>query len=191
MMNEKIRSIATGQPPEFRIAPPPAVRLSAVVRKNGGAVPDWDPSAAIVFFESMPALMCKAEEADLDIARVIVEGDNDAVEFLYLLASLPQTFTADVLWICESDRGFLSATGRGGDRILLALPPDQVRFYLEVNELVTEQLALRSDLSCRAIRLCRDHEVAVGGIEVARASRALLTEDDEVISVGITELLEE
>ena len=50
-------------------------------------------------------------------------------------------FTGDVLLIREDDSAFLSSLGRGGDRVLYALTANDLRFYLETNELVTGRIA--------------------------------------------------
>ncbi len=90
-----------------------------------------------------PMLRETLEALDFDVVRVIVEGRHSALEFLRLLAAVPPALMADVLWIAPDESGFLSAIGRGGDRVLYLLPADQVRFYLEVNELVMEPRLLR------------------------------------------------
>jgi len=90
-----------------------------------------------------PKLRETLEALDFDVARVIVEGQHSPMEFLRLLAAIPSVLRADVLWIAPDESAFLSAIGRGGDRILYLLPADQVRFYLEINELVTEPRVLR------------------------------------------------
>lgn len=140
-MNRKLQQPAVHESPMRQVANASA-RISAIVGKPTGPETDWDSSAPIAFFGSISEVMREAEGTDLDIARIIIEGGNSALEFLYLLSGLRSTCVADVLWICENRSGFLSATGRGGDRILYTLAPDQVRFYLEINGLVTELASL-------------------------------------------------
>ena len=41
-----------------------------------------------------------------------------------------------VTLIRDDETGFLSATGRGGDRILYALSAEDIRFYLETTSLI-------------------------------------------------------
>jgi hypothetical protein len=67
-------------------------------------------------------------------------GDGD--EFLDLLAALPDEFSGDVLLVRDDGTGVLSASGRGGNRVLYALMAHDVRFYLETHELVLSRVAL-------------------------------------------------
>jgi hypothetical protein len=78
----------------------------------------------------------------LDVERVIFDRSCSAADYLSFLAEVPQEFNGDVVMIREDDTGFMSATGRGGDRILYALSADDMEFYLETQRLVsqTEQL---------------------------------------------------
>ena len=64
-------------------------------------------------------------------------------EYLDLLAALPAEFGADVMLIRNDESGYLSASGRGGDRALYSLRANDVRFYLEANDLVTGRIAFR------------------------------------------------
>jgi hypothetical protein len=74
---------------------------------------------------------------DADIERIILDRSSSASEYLSLLAELPNEFMGDVAMIRDDETGFLSATGRGGDRILYALSANDVRFYLETHILVS------------------------------------------------------
>lgn len=141
-MNEQMQETPFEPWPELRVAQAPTDRISAIVGGSTGPVTDWDSSAAVAFFGSISEVMRGVEAPELDIARIIIEGGNSTLEFLHLLSRIGSSCLADILWICESGSGFLSATGRGGDRILFALPPDQVRFYLEINALVTDRFSL-------------------------------------------------
>jgi hypothetical protein len=73
---------------------------------------------------------------DSDVERIILDRSSSAADYLSLLAELPREFVGDVLMIRDDETGFLSSMGRGGDRILYALSPVDVRFYLETNMLV-------------------------------------------------------
>lgn len=86
-------------------------------------------------FEILSAL----SEPDLDIARVIIDRAATAEDFLDLLANLPVEFSGDVVRIDQNGAGFLSAAGRGGDRVLYALQPKDVRFYLGMHDLIVER----------------------------------------------------
>jgi hypothetical protein len=86
------------------------------------------------------------EEMEQDVERVILDHSSTAADYLTLLTSLPAEFTGDVLLIRDDDSGFLSATGRGGDRVLYALRAQDVEFYLETHGLLAaaEVLQLKS-----------------------------------------------
>ena len=107
------------------------------VHCRGNRVAFLDSVDAIRF-----ALDASVTDIGLDIERVIIDRAGTADEFLDLLARLPLELAADVLLIRDDGRGFLSAMGRGGGRMLYALQPHDVRFYLEAHELVTGRAAL-------------------------------------------------
>jgi hypothetical protein len=88
------------------------------------------------------ALARGVEDLGEDIDSVIIDGTATASEYLNLLSTLPPTYAGDVVLI-ETDSAFVSATGRGGDRVLYALRPEDVRFYLETKMLIgaSEQVA--------------------------------------------------
>lgn len=121
------------------------LRLTLVARGTNKPDADWKytprPAAQTVFIESLPALkIAVATGTGLDIERVVVDRASCAAGFLDLLTAIPH-FTGDVVLIRDSGDGFLSATVRGGDRILYALTSDDVRFYLETHDLVTGRTA--------------------------------------------------
>jgi hypothetical protein len=101
----------------------------------GGDPRPWNdhPSREVVFYEQTAPLLAALNEEELDIERVILDGIGSPQAFLELLASLPATYAGDVLNIDDGGRAFLSATGRGGDRVLYALEPNDVSFYLELH----------------------------------------------------------
>ncbi|HEV2720356.1 MAG TPA: hypothetical protein VG323_10095 [Thermoanaerobaculia bacterium] len=74
------------------------------------------------------------EELGKEIESVVIDGTATAGEYLQLLAMLPASFNGDVVLILD-DGAFLSASGRGGDRVLYTLAPDDLRFYLETKML--------------------------------------------------------
>jgi hypothetical protein len=112
---------------------------------RGGSAPDrpWiigrDAPHRVIFvgsFGMIPyALARGVEELREDIDSVIIDGTATAAEYLHLLSALPPSYHGDVVLI-ESDSAFISATGRGGDRVLYALRPEDVQFYLETKMLV-------------------------------------------------------
>lgn len=86
-----------------------------------------------------------------DVERIILDRSSSASDYLALLAELPDVFHGDVLLIRDDETGFLSSTGRGGDRILYALSPEDVRFYLETTSLI--------EAGSAAIAPAREHAV--------------------------------
>jgi len=68
-----------------------------------------------------------------DVERVVLDGCASAAEFLDLLASLPMEFVGDVVFGTEQGPGFISAMGRGGDRVLHAFNAIDLDFYLETH----------------------------------------------------------
>ena len=94
----------------------------------------------LIFIDALPFLrhaidrgINKLEE---DVERVIIDRTGTALQYLQALASLPAEFFGDVLFILSDGNGFLSSTGRGGDRVLYTLAGDDVDFYLRTNHLV-------------------------------------------------------
>ena len=88
------------------------------------------------------SLRAALAEPMLDTERVVLDGVAPAETFLEMLAALPPHFNGDMLRIDKRGAGFLSATGRGGDRVLYALEPDDVHFYLTTHELLREPESL-------------------------------------------------
>lgn len=120
-------------------------RITLIARKASKPDVDWNyarsASMRVAFLDSINAtkfaLGVAVNDVALDIERVIVDRAGSAEEFLDLLTAIPNEFTGDVLLIRDDGTGFLSATGRGGDRVLYALVARDVRFYLETHDLVT------------------------------------------------------
>lgn len=125
------------------------LRFTMIARDPAKPEMDWDYAAchrnATAFLKSLRAvrnaLRAAVNEARLDVARVIVDRTGDANGFLEMLATLPQDFVGDLLFIRDDGSGVLSATARGGDRVLYALTSHDVRFYLEAHELVSGRVA--------------------------------------------------
>jgi hypothetical protein len=92
----------------------------------------------LIFVESFGvipfALARGIEEMGKDIECVIIDGTATASEYLHLLSALPPVYAGDLVLI-QNDCAFVSATGRGGDRVLYALRPEDVHFYLETKML--------------------------------------------------------
>jgi hypothetical protein len=125
-------------------------RITLIARQQTKPYFDWNHSRAraqrVAFLDSVNALSfalgAAMNDVGLDVERIIVDRSGDAEEFLHLLSGMPLEFTGDILFIRDDGAGFLSATGRGGDRVLYALSGYDIRFYLETHDLVTGRAAL-------------------------------------------------
>jgi hypothetical protein len=119
-------------------------RITLVARRAGTSARDWDATRdspnRIIFLEAFPvlryALTSGVAEMQQDVERVVIDRSATASQYLETLAALPAEFNGDVLFIRPDDAGFLSATGRGGDRVLYSLSARDVQFYLEAHGLV-------------------------------------------------------
>lgn len=124
--------------------------VTLIVREPAKPAMDWNgrtaagPRVAFVCTVAMlrAALDTAMRSVGLEVARVIVDRAGAADDFLDLLTALPAELTGDVLLIRDDGTGVLSATARGGDRVLYALQPRDVRFYLETNNLVRARVML-------------------------------------------------
>lgn len=125
-------------------------RITLIARDSRKPDLDWNHAwctqMRVAFVETIGALRLAlasaVSEIGLDVGRVIVDRAGSADELLVLLTELPAAFHGDVVYVRDDGSGVLSATARGGDRVLYALTPHDVRFYLEANGLVTGRLAL-------------------------------------------------
>lgn len=130
---------------------PTQQRITLIAREMSKPDVDWNYANSaprrVAFLESVAALRLALGTAlfdvGLDIERVIIDRAGCSNDFLKLLAGVPSEFAGDMLLINDDGAGFLSATGRGGDRVVYALSADDMRFYLETHELVTGRAALR------------------------------------------------
>jgi hypothetical protein len=129
-------------------------RITLITRAPRSPHRCWDTAldapSRLIFPKSLNvlrhALAHAVAEMEQDVERVILDCSSTAGDFLELLTSLPAEFTGDVLMIREGESGFLSATGRGGDRVLYAVSAHDVEFYLETHGLLAnaEVLELKS-----------------------------------------------
>ncbi|MFL6248685.1 MAG: hypothetical protein ACJ74H_21860 [Thermoanaerobaculia bacterium] len=124
-------------------------RITLIAREATKPDVDWNYARCrgenVAFLDSVGALKFAVRSAlrdRLDIERMIVDRAGNAAEFLDLLAAVPNELAGDILLILDNGAGFMSSTGRGGDRVLYALTPHDVRFYLETQDLVTGRVAL-------------------------------------------------
>lgn len=120
----------------------PSRRITVIAREHHYHF-DWledSPESLIAFIDAGPCLRLSIDavlnEPTLDVERLIIDDAATADVFLEILAALPAHFSGDVLRIDGWGCGFLSATGRGGDRLLYSLRPNDVRFYLYAHCLV-------------------------------------------------------
>ncbi len=119
-------------------------RITLVARPPQLPERSWDRSlgaeSRLVMLDSYTVLrysMAKPlVDLDVDVERIILDRSSSASDYLALLASLPHEFTGDVLMIRDDESGFLSSTGRGGDRVLYALTANDMQFYLEAHGLI-------------------------------------------------------
>lgn len=119
-------------------------RITLVARGSASPPRSWDmaPDAQsrLIFVDGFPvlqyALRNAMTELDRDVERVILDRAITATQYLDLLATLPHEFNGDILFVRYDDSGFLSATGRGGDRLLYSLGSSDVLFYLSAHGLV-------------------------------------------------------
>jgi hypothetical protein len=125
-------------------------RITLIASRTTTPTRDWNyggsAHSSTAFLESIDslrsALTPSMMEAGFDFERAIVDGAGTADDFLKLVARLPVQFTGDVLHVNDDGAGYLSAAGRGGDRVLYALTAYDIRFYLEAYDLVTGRMAM-------------------------------------------------
>jgi len=120
-------------------------RITLISRSKSAPERGWITSRSaprrLIFVESFGvipfALARGIEEMGKDVECVIVDGTATAAEYLHLLSALPAAYAGDVVLI-QNDSAFVSATGRGGDRVLYALRPEDVQFYLDTKMLTAQ-----------------------------------------------------
>lgn len=125
-------------------------RLTLIARTTHKPDLDWNylgcRENSVAFTASVASIRyALAAETSLgfDIRRVVIDRIGTGDDFLDLLTELPAEFAGDVLLIRDDGSGVLSATGRGGNRMLHTLSADDVRFHLEAQNLVTGRVALQ------------------------------------------------
>ena len=127
-----------------------ARRITLISRPPQLPERDWnstdEASSKLVMLDSFTVLRYAMArplvDLDADVERIVLDRSSSASEYLALLAQLPHQFTGDVLMIRDDDSGFLSATGRGGDRVLYALSAADLQFYLQTHGLVVSSGAV-------------------------------------------------
>jgi hypothetical protein len=121
-------------------------RITLICRGANAPARSWrtgtDSPTRNILLQAFPvltyALHNGLNELQQDVERVIIDHATNAAAFLDLLTSLPTDFMGDVLFIQDDVKGYLSATGRGGDRVLYALGEEDIDFYLQTHSLKHE-----------------------------------------------------
>jgi hypothetical protein len=127
-----------------------AKRITVIARDDRKPGTDWrlysnSPDRVVVTdsFSTLGYMLRRGmKDMNLDVERFVIDRAAPHADFLVLLATIPEDFAGDVLFISEDGGGFLSATSRSGGRVLYALGVEDVRFYLEAHDLVTGRVAL-------------------------------------------------
>ena len=118
-------------------------RITLVLRNGNSPDRPWEatPDAPnrLIFVGALTvlqyALRNALSEFNRDVERVVLDRSITAAQFLDLLAALPNEFRGDILMIRYDDTAFLSASGRGGDRVLYSLKTEDLHFYLQTSRL--------------------------------------------------------
>ena len=118
-------------------------RITLICRGVNAPARSWrtgtDSPTRNILLQAFPvltyALYNGLNELQQDVERVIIDHATTAGSFLDLLTSLPADFMGDILFIQDHAKGYLSAAGRGGDRVLYALGEEDVDFYLQTHSL--------------------------------------------------------
>ena len=141
-------------------------RITLISRDPAAPRRSWNASptapSRLILLDSFTvlryAIASHLADLDVDVERVILDGATSAADYLALLASVPPAFRGDLVLIREDGTGFLSAPGRGGNRVLHALDRSGLRFYLEARGLITG--AANEKAATAAPRAPRDHPMA-------------------------------
>jgi hypothetical protein len=120
-------------------------RITLICRDSHTPDRDWNlskgASSRIILTEQVNVMRYAvgetAAEMGVDVERIILDRVSCADNYLQLLSELPHYFTGDALYLKTDGSGFLSATGRGGDRRIYQLSATDIRFYLETAGIVT------------------------------------------------------
>jgi hypothetical protein len=121
-------------------------RFALVARGRNAPDRNWNDGREsperVVFVNSFTVLRYLLsngpDAATHDVARIIIDHAATASDFLELLATLPHEVTADIVLI-DGSSAFLNAIGRGGDRVLYRLVPEDIDFYLDTHGLRREE----------------------------------------------------
>jgi hypothetical protein len=118
-------------------------RITLIARTAAAPARAWDASTnatnRLIFVDSFAILKGALDHASQDVDRLFIDGAATEGEFLSLLTTLPGDFAGDVLLVSGDDHAYLSTTGRAGGRLLYAMMPADVHFYLEAQRLVKKE----------------------------------------------------
>lgn len=89
------------------------------------------------------ALEQSMSEMAQDVERLVIDRTASASQYLELLATLPDEFVGDVLYIRDDESAFLSAAGRGAGRMIYTLRLQDLGFYLATHDLVLPAVPMR------------------------------------------------
>jgi len=119
-------------------------RITLIARAANAPVRTWDASSRaanrLIFVDSFGILRGALDHASQDVDRLFIDGAATEGEFLSLLTTLPGEFVGDVLFVSDQEHAYLSTIGRAGGRLLYAMMPDDVEFYLNAQRLVKKEL---------------------------------------------------
>jgi len=124
----------------------PEQRITLILADQSNPAIDWNygrPAALqIAFPASVEALRqtirrAARDDGGLDVERIVIDRMGTAQDFLDCLTAVPTRFLGDVVFIARDGSAYLSAMARGDGRILHRLGRQDLRFYLEMHELVT------------------------------------------------------
>ena len=127
-------------------------RITLVTRPNNRHAErawnfDGDAQSRVIVVGSFTVLRYALEqsmsEMAHDVERLVVDRTATPAQYLELLASLPDEFVGDVLYIRDDESAFLSATGRGAGRMIYALSAHDLSFYLATHVLVLPPVPMR------------------------------------------------
>ncbi|HVR40564.1 MAG TPA: hypothetical protein VMU84_15820 [Thermoanaerobaculia bacterium] len=125
-------------------------RITLIARGSASPARTWnmDSHSRIIFVNEFSVLQYALRNAmtefDRDVERVIMDRATTATQYLDMLATVPHEFMGDIVMVRYDDSGFLSATGRGGDRLLYSMKPEDLRFYLSAQGLVGQDFLKRA-----------------------------------------------
>src|SRR5216684_3772496 len=95
-------------------------RVTLVARHPGLLSRNWDLSqhapSHIIFVDAFTMLRFAIEhgmELARDVERVVIDRTGSAMQYLDFLASLPQEFLGEVMFVRGDGSAYLSSVGRG------------------------------------------------------------------------------